>query len=118
MDPRRLRQRTRRKLDARAAGQDCPYCGQPMSTCTLDHLFVPRSKGGTLQARNRLMVCGPCNVDKGDRGIVAWAADLTQADDPRAGRVKALLAKLERNRTHKAQLPRVQADHADATCQV
>lgn len=51
-------------------GEPCPYCEKPMLVGTLrrptrDHA-LPKSRGGTLCAANRVIVCNPCNNEKGD----------------------------------------------------
>lgn len=70
-------------------GKDCPYCRRKMEigghrNPTRDHIH-PRSRGGRLSDTNRLIVCSPCNGDKGDMTLEQWATRLTKGADERAG---------------------------------
>lgn len=49
----------------------CPGCKERKSyeDMTVDHI-IPRSKGGTDRWENLQLMCGPCNVEKGNK-IVA-----------------------------------------------
>jgi 5-methylcytosine-specific restriction endonuclease McrA len=72
-------------------GRSCLYCGFEMlrghpSRPTREHI-VPKSKGGDLNPENRLVVCAPCNGDKGDLTLENWAHKLTRRGDPRASLV-------------------------------
>lgn len=69
-------------------GQPCPYCGKLMQVGskhhpTRDHVR-PRRAGGTLGNGNMLMVCLPCNGDKGDMMLREWLRSLIARGDPRA----------------------------------
>ena len=54
-------------------GKPCRYCWRPMALPdrppTRDHVW-PRSNGGTLNNGNKLIVCKPCNVEKGARSLL------------------------------------------------
>lgn len=69
-------------------GRPCPYCRNTMligsrRKPTREHL-IPKSRGGDLSPDNRLIVCSPCNGDKGDMLIKVWLYWLRKNDDPRA----------------------------------
>ena len=38
----------------------------PPNACTVDHVF-PKSLGGTLRARNKVLCCLECNQEKGQK---------------------------------------------------
>jgi 5-methylcytosine-specific restriction endonuclease McrA len=84
-----LRQVRRAELVA-AIGKPCVYCGEPMDCPTRDHIR-PRSKGGTLEARNKALACDRCNQDKGSRSLGSWLYRLDRAGDPRVAFVRLLL---------------------------
>lgn len=74
-------------------GTPCPYCGDVMTgegqrrkLPTRDHKH-PKSKGGTLGRRNKIIVCRDCNEDKSSRTLEAWHAVLVERGDPRAEKV-------------------------------
>jgi hypothetical protein len=48
--------------------------------------------GGSLTEANKLIVCEPCDRDKGLLTLTAWAARLRAAGDPRLAIVTALRA--------------------------
>lgn len=73
-----------------AVGKPCVYCGEPMDCPTRDHIR-PRSKGGTLEARNKALACDRCNQDKGSRTLRSWLYRLDKAGDSRAALVRLLL---------------------------
>ena len=72
-------------------GRPCPYCAVPMEfgdphsprRPTKDHL-LPKARGGRGLHGNVLMVCGGCNVSKGDMTLIEWHAHLERVRDPRA----------------------------------
>ena len=66
-----------------AIGKPCRYCGEPMVAPTRDHIR-PRSKGGTLEGRNKALACYRCNQDKGSHSLASWLYRLRKANDPRA----------------------------------
>jgi 5-methylcytosine-specific restriction endonuclease McrA len=74
-----------------AIGRPCCYCGTAMSAPTRDHIR-PRSKGGTLDAGNKVFACDPCNGDKGSRSLASWLYRLELAGDRRAGFVAIMIA--------------------------
>lgn len=55
-------------------GGCCAYCDTPITfeETTVDHI-VPKSKGGTKNLKNIVVVCARCNFLKGDIGSVAEA---------------------------------------------
>ena len=72
-------------------GKPCPYCINPMEAGgrrqpTRDHKR-PRSQGGTLGGRNKLICCRNCNEDKGSQNVEQWHHRLASRGDPRADRV-------------------------------
>jgi 5-methylcytosine-specific restriction endonuclease McrA len=76
-------------------GKPCPFCGHTMRIGSprppsRDHL-KPRSRGGTFAKGNKLIVCRPCNHDKGDRTLREWLERLVALEDPRAGLVQNLI---------------------------
>jgi 5-methylcytosine-specific restriction endonuclease McrA len=73
-------------------GVACPYCGEAMSSATekyptKDHVHA-WSNGGTLE--DCIVVCFPCNQDKANRSLHAFAKWLEGRGDPRATMVRAL----------------------------
>jgi 5-methylcytosine-specific restriction endonuclease McrA len=74
-----------------AVGKPCAYCSEPMAAPTRDHIR-PRSKGGTLDPHNKVLVCDPCNTDKGSRTLRSWLYRLQKAGDRRAALVAVFLA--------------------------
>jgi 5-methylcytosine-specific restriction endonuclease McrA len=80
-----------------ALGKPCPYCGDimgqpdPNLAPTKDHI-LPRSRGGTLQPANCLIVCRGCNGEKADRTLDEFATWLRGRDDERYARVMHLLS--------------------------
>jgi len=76
-------------------GRPCPYCGKEMHLNerrhpTRDHV-KPRSKGGKLKPGNKLIVCRPCNGDKGNKTLKEWVVRLLALEDTRAGLVQNLI---------------------------
>lgn len=76
-------------------GSPCPYCKQPMWSDegrkpSRDHVY-PRRLGGTLAASNCLIVCSPCNGDKGSMTLEQWGHHLTITRDRRAQIVWAIV---------------------------
>jgi HNH endonuclease len=76
-------------------GKPCPYCERTMGIGTLrqptrDHV-IPRSQGRILTPDNKLIVCRPCNGDKGDRSLRLFCERLRNYRDPRAPIVEALI---------------------------
>lgn len=76
-------------------GKDCPYCGEMMllgsrRRPTREHV-IPRHLGGTLSSWNKLIVCDPCNNDKGGKTLLEFARWLCRQRDRRAHRVGAIL---------------------------
>lgn len=75
-------------------GKPCPFCGFVMMRGsrrfpTRDHL-KPRHAGGTSDPNNCLVVCSPCNGDKGGKTLAQFAAWLERRSDPRAVLVRSL----------------------------
>jgi 5-methylcytosine-specific restriction endonuclease McrA len=73
-------------------GKPCPYCGEPMVLGTKkfpsnDHVH-PKRAGGTLDSKNRLVVCGQCNNDKADMALHEFVTWLEKRGDPRADVVR------------------------------
>ena len=73
-----------------AIGKPCAYCGEPMDAPTRDHVR-PRRHGGKLTPDNKVLVCDPCNVDKGHRSLEAWLERLRRRGDRRAEIVASLV---------------------------
>ena len=48
----------------------CVFCGSVESLQT-DHL-IPSSRGGTDDADNLVLSCGPCNASRNNRGVFEW----------------------------------------------
>jgi 5-methylcytosine-specific restriction endonuclease McrA len=52
-------------------GKPCPCCGNPMIPGTKQHPtkdhVIPKSRGGTLEGDNCMIVCMQCNYQKGDK---------------------------------------------------
>lgn len=77
-------------------GKPCPYCNKDMligtsRPPTRDHK-VPRSrKDIPRRGVNILVVCGPCNNNKGDKTLEEWARYLMQHGDLRAAFVQNLI---------------------------
>ncbi len=84
----------RRAALVAAIGQPCPYCGEPMAAPTRDHIW-PRKRGGTLNGRNKAIVCDPCNTDKGHRSMASWIIRLQRAGDRRVAHVETFLRERE-----------------------
>jgi 5-methylcytosine-specific restriction endonuclease McrA len=72
-------------------GLPCPYCGRPMEHPTRSHIR-PVRLGGSLTDRNKVIVCEPCNHDKGHHTLTDWARHLRRDGDPRAPIVTAYRA--------------------------
>lgn len=75
----------------------CPYCGKAMGKrgkykATRDHAHIPKSKGGKLHGRNRVIACRSCNASKKDYPLIQWHDRLKLDKDPRATKVAAVLA--------------------------
>lgn len=80
---------------ARYHGTPCPYCEKPMIIGTLrrptrEHK-MPKHMGGTLNGSNRLIVCHPCNNDKGGKTLEQFAQELAAKGDPRSVIVAGVL---------------------------
>lgn len=77
-------------------GKPCPYCGEKMGPGrkhpTRDHIF-PRRLGGTRDHKNILIVCRPCNGDKGGMTLEQFAQWLSDNSDSRASIVWPLVTK-------------------------
>jgi|ERR1039458_3211110 5-methylcytosine-specific restriction endonuclease McrA len=76
-------------------GTRCPYCGDVMTADGMtrpsrDHKH-PRSKGGTLSRRNKIVVCRHCNEDKDARTVEEWHEWLIARADPRVEKVGWIL---------------------------
>ena len=90
-------------------GKPCPYCSCEMTAvgrhqATRDHKH-PRSKGGTLGKRNKIVVCARCNNDKGSLTLEKWLERLKTAGDPRAEKVGWVLLDEIKGRGHRYQPP-------------
>lgn len=75
-------------------GKACPYCGEAMNEThkpTRDHI-QPKSRGGSDAPSNLLIVCEPCNQDKGCLTIGEWFGVILRDGDPRADYVGKLTA--------------------------
>lgn len=88
-----------------AHGKPCPYCEKPMlfgtpNRPTRDHV-IPRAHGATLRPKNRLIVCSPCNADKGHKTLEEFAQWLTSTLDSRAPIVWAVVEKRFAHRTRR-----------------
>lgn len=87
---------SKRKLLA-FVGKPCEYCGKTMrygkglfqDWPTLEHV-EPKSRFPVSQ---KIVVCGGCNNDKGDRFLLEWLEILSSKQDARAMRVKELIKK-------------------------
>lgn len=80
----------------RFIGEPCPYCATPMqfggpNGVTRDHAHHPKSQGGVLCERNRVIACRTCNGDKRDRTLVEWHDVLKRGLDRRATLVLAMI---------------------------
>lgn len=78
-----------------AIGQQCPYCGWPMTGHppnhpTRDHVD-PTTRGGANTPANIIIVCQVCNEDKGDHTLEEWYLVLVGAEDRRAQHVSRVL---------------------------
>jgi hypothetical protein len=76
-----------------AIGQPCPYGRDPMAAPTRDHV-QPRCRDGTLDGRNKAIVCDRCNTDKGGRSLESWLYHLRKSGDQRA-EIAALIVTLQ-----------------------
>jgi 5-methylcytosine-specific restriction endonuclease McrA len=104
-----------KKHRARAIGQPCAYCAEPMTAppkqilvreqhlhaheVSVDHIR-PRSAcspftniGKAPMRWDRALVCKKCNTDKGDLLLPRWLVELRLARDPRAPIVAAFIEK-------------------------
>lgn len=82
------------KMLKAADGKPCPYCEKTMirgtrRMPTRDHVR-PKRAGGTLAAGNVLIVCSPCNGDKGDMMLLEFVDWLARRADPRAEIVRKI----------------------------
>lgn len=81
-----------------ALRKPCPYCGVEMQGWeyrpSRDHL-VARINGGNLRRGNCIIVCQPCNGDKGSRSLSEWLTFLRDDDDLRAPVINALIMALK-----------------------
>ena len=78
-----------------AVGTECPYCGSVMTKSGRHpsrDCIVPRSRGGTHRAENVIIVCAPCNNDRGNWSLPAFLAALQAEGDPRAEHVAKVIA--------------------------
>lgn len=60
------------------SGNYCWYCGEEFEDkkeLTIDHVF-PRSKGGTNDMDNIIMVCKHCNSSKGNMDLFEWYSEV------------------------------------------
>ncbi len=78
-----------------ADGKPCPYCHNVMKRGTRrpptrDHIR-PRRAGGTLAQGNCIIVCSPCNGDKGDMMLVEFLESLRRKGDPRADIIRDII---------------------------
>lgn len=76
-------------------GLPCPYCWQIMTARkprqpTRDHV-IPKAQDGPDVAGNILIVCAPCNHEKGNRTLAEWLGVLLFFQDERAPKVAWLL---------------------------
>lgn len=61
-------------------GWDCHYCGAALGwghpSVTVPHLdhVIPKCQGGSNGIANRVMACGPCNIEKAGRTPEQWMA--------------------------------------------
>ncbi len=83
-------------------GKPCPYCGSTMMLRSLraptrDHK-LPQSRAGKGfdHTANIIVVCRPCNGDKGAMTLEEFAGHLARRNDPRAYFVRNLLRKSDR----------------------
>lgn len=100
---------------AKYNGKPCPYCHKTMMygsrrRPTRDHVR-PKCLGFTLNERNRLIVCSPCNHDKGSMSLEQFAHWLTERRDARAGIVWSLVDRFFRPRAN-GQLENPPSDYA------
>jgi 5-methylcytosine-specific restriction endonuclease McrA len=58
---------------------------------TRDHIR-PVRYGGSLTDQNKVIVCEPCNHDRGHHTLTDWARHLRRDGDPRAATVTAFRA--------------------------
>jgi 5-methylcytosine-specific restriction endonuclease McrA len=86
-------------------GKECPYCGEVMYVPpkgmrkrhghprfpTRDHV-IPKS---VVPGQQILIVCRQCNLDKGNRTLNQWLAELKRKNDPRAAVVSAKYHKIK-----------------------
>jgi len=80
---------------AEPEGQPCPYCERSMvpgtsREPTTEHVY-PRVLGGTLSGGNKLIVCLPCNNEKGRMTLPDFLGYLRERGDPRAKIVNELI---------------------------
>jgi len=87
----------RRRVLVDALNSSCPYCSElmahPPRYPSRDHIR-PRSKGYTLTAENRAIVCRRCNTDKGSLSLGRWLNRLRRAADPRAVHVEGFMRRV------------------------
>jgi 5-methylcytosine-specific restriction endonuclease McrA len=53
----------------------CAYCGVSGVPLELDHVVVPRSRGGSHRESNQVAACHTCNQQKGNRAIEEFLQD-------------------------------------------
>jgi 5-methylcytosine-specific restriction endonuclease McrA len=72
-------------------GLPCPYCGRPMENPIRTHIRSVRY-GGSLTDDNKVIVCTPCDNDKGHLTLKDWLRKLHRENDSREPIVKAFRA--------------------------
>ena len=72
-------------------GLPCPYCGRLMENPIRTHIRSVRF-GGSLTDENKVIVCAPCDNDKGYLTLKDWLRKLRRENDPREPTVKAFRA--------------------------
>lgn len=53
----------------------CQYCGTTQEPFHRDHIVPPRERGGGDDARNSIITCAACNLEKGDRTPTEWRSN-------------------------------------------
>lgn len=73
---------------------------------TRDHM-TPRSRGGTLEYGNKVIVCEPCNYAKGNLDIYEFCRVLTEDLDPRAFYVARFIRNMSAYFEGRLRIPQV-----------
>ena len=70
------------RIGSKSKGR-CWYCGVGFSSLkrTMDHV-VPRSKGGSNDARNLVFACQPCNTEKASKSLDAYRQHVIRRGGP------------------------------------